>query len=56
MRNYKKMPMRQAPREFFVPLETLLFNPIYPDLFIFILMQYDRPEYFIKREFATPFL
>ena len=35
----------KPPREFFVPLEALLFKAIYPDFFIFILTQYDRPEY-----------
>jgi hypothetical protein len=35
----------KLPREFFVPLEALLFKAIYPDFFIFILIQYDRPEY-----------
>jgi DNA-binding NarL/FixJ family response regulator len=35
----------KLPREFFVPLEALLFKAIYPDFFIFILTQGDRPEY-----------
>jgi hypothetical protein len=35
----------KPPREFFVPLEALLFKAIYPGFFIFILTQYDRPEY-----------
>jgi hypothetical protein len=34
----------KPPREFFVPLEALLFKAIYPDFFIFILTQDDGPN------------